>query len=188
MNKVIGFYTNEGILIQDDSKYDYAQIELLGGHARDTDRGNQMLVSFQDVPVVMNFKWYLNKNGYPSTYGSFCGTYRFSRPVAIHRLLTANTVPEGMVVDHINRNRLDNRRENFRICTPAQNSYNRTITEGKQFKGVTKISKNNYMASVTKDGVRREIKNIPSEEEAAKIYDMMALELFGEYASLNFPQ
>jgi hypothetical protein len=94
------------------------------------------------------------------------------------------------VIDHINRDRLDNRRENLRICTPLQNSYNRSKPKnsGKTFKGVTKVGKKNptYTASITKDGVKHDMKGIPTERQAAEMYDLMAEQLFGEYAAKNF--
>jgi len=95
-------------------------------------------------------------------------------------------IPKGNVVDHINRNKLDNRLENLRICSQKQNSYN-TSKRNNKFKGVSKM-KNGWCAKITKDGQTHIIKNIPSEHEAAKIYDMMAEELFGQYAGKNFNQ
>jgi hypothetical protein len=94
---------------------------------------------------------------------------------------------KGYVIDHINRNKLDNRLENLRVITSRENSYNRTKSKSSKnkYKGV--IKKNNkYVASITKDGVKREIGGFETEEDAAKMYDMMAEELFGEFAGFNF--
>jgi len=196
MNCVLNLFKDDGTIIEDryltynDVHFDYAQVSLLGDHAENTQDGNIMLVSYLDLELIIKFKWYLTASGYPGTYGSLDGLVKFSRPLHLHQFLYPNT-PHGYVVDHINRNRLDNRRSNLRICTTLQNSYNKSKPKNstKRFKGVTKTgTKANpvFTASVTKDGIKREIKNIKSEEEAAKVYDMMAEELFGEFAAKNF--
>lgn len=190
MNQIINYLKNDGTIADlNDPWFDYTQVKLAGNHAKDADDGNIMLVSKIDLNAIINFKWYLNRGGYPATYGTFDNTIKFSRPVPLHQLLHGK-LAKGFVVDHINRNRLDNRRENLRICTAAQNSWNRKKPKNSKnrYKGVTKVGKRNpsYTASITKDGVKHEIKDIQTEEQAAKVYDMMAEELFGEYAAKNF--
>lgn len=192
MNSVINLFRNDGTVVENryltynDVFFDYAQVMLLGDHAEKTDDGNIMLISNYDLENVLKFKWYLTRAGYPGTYGSIDGDIKFSRPVPLHQMLHPD-VPYGYVVDHINRDRLDNRRENLRICTSIQNSYNKSKPKNsaRRYKGVVK-NKKSYTATVTKDGVKREIKNIQTEDQAAKVYDMMAEELFGEYAAKNF--
>ena len=63
--------------------------------------------------------------------------------------------------------------------------YRKIKTTKTNLKGVKKISENNYVATITKDGVKHEIKNIQTEMEAANCYNLMAEELFGEYAAFN---
>lgn len=197
MNYVINLFKNDGSIVENryltynDINFDYAQVSLLGDHADNTSEGNIMLVSYHDLELVLKFKWYLTKAGYPGTYGSVDGSIKYSRPVHLHQFLYPYT-PYGHVVDHINRDRLDNRRDNLRICTALQNSYNKSKPKNsnKKYKGVHKTGRKNnptYTASITKNGVKQEIKNIQTEEQAAKVYDMMAEELFGEYAAKNFP-
>lgn len=195
MSTIINYFKNDGTLVVNDCEdindldFDYAQVALLGEHAETTTEGNIMLVSKYDVPAVKRFRWYLAGSGYPATYGTYDETIKFSRPVPLHQLMHGKLAP-GYVVDHINRNKLDNRRENLRICTAVQNSYNKSKPKNSagKYKGVTKNGKKNptFTASITKDGVKREIKDIPTEEQAARVYDMMAEELFGPYAAKNF--
>lgn len=192
-NTILGFYTSDGFE-SSDGNYDYAQIELLGNHAKDAKadengEGYIMLVSKCDVNTVMNFQWYLNSNGYPATYGSIDPKGpKCSAPFPLHQFLHPEC-PEDYVVDHINRNRLDNRRQNLRIITAKQNSYNRKKPKNStsMYKGVRKQSKDKYKASVSKDGQTYEIKDCATEKEAAMAYDAMAEELFGIYAGKNFP-
>ena len=175
--------TNELINI-----YDHAQILLMGNHAKEKEEGNgnKLLVSMCDLKRVMRYKWYLNANGYPATYGSIDGEFSTGAPITMHRFLHPN-VNNGLVIDHINRNRLDNRRDNLRICTQLENSYNRSKSSNtnNNYKGVTKRG-NKYVASITKNGKRYEIGNILTEIDAAKTYDIMAEELFGIFAGKNF--
>jgi hypothetical protein len=142
------------------------------------------LVSKQSLPIVLSCKWILSKSGYASTYDfDKLGLPHCRGGIKLHRLL--KPAPIGYVVDHINHNRLDNRLENLRVCTPKENSYNTSKRNGK-FKGVKKQSNGKWMAKAHKDGKKYELKDIATEKEAAKLYDILAEELFGEYAGKNF--
>jgi len=178
---------------------DYVQFALVGQHA--LEENAHMLISKSDVEIVMEFLWYLGKDGYPVTYTSIDKKIKFGKGYKIHRFLEQET-PPGMVVDHINRNKLDNRRENLRVCTIAENSYNKTKVKtvsiddetGKKprkikskYKGVRKDNKNEWSASITKDGKKYEMKNLPDEITAAKMYDLMSEELFGQFCAKNNP-
>ena len=209
VNKILGFYSEEGIEVTSDNRYSYVQIELLGNHARDVkskvdlkknsnssnfnndinSEGYIMLVSKEDVNLVMNYQWYLSSSGYPATYGSIhADEENWGAPFSLHRFLVMN-VPDGYVVDHINRNRLDNRRCNLRIITSKQNSYNRKKPKNAKstYKGVRKMGGGKFKAVVSKDGQIHELKDFATEKEAAIAYDLMAEELFGPHAGKNFP-
>ena len=116
----------------------------------------------------------------------------------MHREIT--NAPKGMQVDHINGNTLDNRKENLRVCTRSQNMMNR----GKQnnnksgYKGVSYMKKKDPNYEYPKPW-RAQIKCPTNQkvihlgcykypEQAARAYDKKAIELFGEYAQLNFPR
>jgi hypothetical protein len=182
MNETLGYYKNDGTSVEDVTMADYAQIKLFGGHAEEKEAN--VLVSASYYRALKKFKWYLGKDGYPRAYRSVDGKRRGGK---MHKMLMGRN--KGMVIDHINRNKLDNRIENLRICTPKENSYNTSKPKNSKnkYKGVKKQGKTGkWTASITKDKEKREIKNIATEKEAAEIYDMMAEELFGEYAGKNF--
>jgi hypothetical protein len=108
---------------------------------------------------------------------------------AIYMHLEIMSAPDGMEVDHMNGNGLDNRRENLRLCTRAQNRMNSVKRIGKSstFKGVY-WHKNcrKWRASLKLDGKEIHIGYFNTELEAAEAYDEKALELFGEFAKPNF--
>lgn len=98
--------------------------------------------------------------------------------------------PENLHIDHINHDKLDNRRRNLRLATQQENSFNsraRKQDKTSKYKGVWFSSKSKkWVSDITKDGKKRRVGTFNTEEEAGKAYDRKALELFGEFAYLNF--
>lgn len=186
-NNITRYFTKDHIQVYTLEECDYIELELLGNHANTKDQidSTNMLISKQSLPLILEFNWYLSKDGYPVGY-SIDKINKRSCRCKLHQLLFPY-VQKGYVVDHINRNRLDNRLENLRICTQKENSYNTTKSPNTkyQYKGVSQSKKGLWTASITKDGKKHSIKNINSEIEAAQIYDIMAEELFGEFANKN---
>jgi hypothetical protein len=106
-------------------------------------------------------------------------------------------VPEGMEVDHKDGDPLNNTKANLRVCTRSQNHANRKKPARRQgktsrYRGVffnrqPVTAKRPWWATIGKDRKQRYIGAFATEDEAARAYDRKALELFGEFASLNFP-
>lgn len=88
------------------------------------------------------------------------------------------------VVDHINRDKHDNRIENLRAATQTQNCMNRGSTEkkdiGSKYKGVSP-SKKRWRAYIQGDYLG----TFKVEEDAAKAYNKEALKRFGKFAKPN---
>jgi len=100
-------------------------------------------------------------------------------------------VKDNEMIDHINGNGLDNRKENLRLATRSQNMQNskkRKKTSSK-YKGVgwSKKTKKWRARIWTVSGKCIHIGYFVSELDAAKAYDEKAKELFGSYYSPNFP-
>jgi len=93
---------------------------------------------------------------------------------------------EGLEIDHINRNVLDNRRSNLRYATKAQNKYNngmlRTNTSG--YRGVDAF-KGRWRAQIMVNWKKKYLVVYSTKEEAAKAYNCAALNLHGKFAFLN---
>lgn len=79
-----------------------------------------MVVDDNDYEKLSQHKWYLRKDGYIARTAD-------KRTVYAHRVIM-NT-PDGMHTDHINRDKLDNRKANLRICTHKENMVNRKYND-----------------------------------------------------------
>jgi hypothetical protein len=133
-------------------------------------------ISPQDVERVTKYSWNLTSNGYAYAYEP-----KNKKQISLSRLIMSP--PEGMEVDHINRNRLDNRRENLRICTPSQNSINAPSRKSKsKYKGVWRGKK---QKSWNAEIAGKMLGAFKTQEEAALRYNEEAIKLYGEFAHLN---
>lgn len=94
--------------------------------------------------------------------------------------------PAGMVVDHINGNGLDNRLSNLRVCTTHQNSFNQATRRSFGYHGVFPWRRK-FKAQIAHLGVAHYLGLFETREEAARAWDVKAIELRGEFAQLNFP-
>lgn len=121
-----------------------------------------------------------------ATYSHYVSVYYQGRSKRLARLIV--DAPEGLVVDHINGNPLDNRRENLRLCTVKENNWNRRrrIGGSSRFKGVSRAG-NRWKAIIWPNGSQKYLGSYADPEEAARAYDRAAAEEYGEFACLNFP-
>lgn len=76
------------------------------------------IIDLDDIDVVKQYKWSLGNHGYVT---SGCG----KNQILLHRLLS--NAPSDLYVDHINRNKLDNRKLNYRFCTNQENNRNKDL-------------------------------------------------------------
>lgn len=81
-------------------------------------RGKKFIIDASDLGLVSNITWHVNTLGY--VQGSI---YAESQNLLLHRFILGD-VAIGLAVDHINRNKLDNRRANLRVCQNKDNIKN----------------------------------------------------------------
>lgn len=109
----------------------------------------------------------------------------------MHRLIVC--APPNLLVDHMNHNTLDNRRENLRLATFRQNTANARHGPGASgFRGVRapdpRSSTRRFRAQIRCDGKMLTLGWGDTAEEAARIYDAAAFRRHGAFAILNFPE
>jgi hypothetical protein len=150
-----------------------------------TKRGDQIKVDIEDFNIFNKYRWYLSGGGYAIRTIRVNGKKKI---ITMHREIAS--VPQGLFTDHINRDRLDNRRLNLRVCTALQNTHNRSIQSNNRvgFKGVKIVTdrKNLYKAQITVNGKKTTIGYFKNPMSAAIAYDEVAKKEFGEFAHLNF--
>jgi hypothetical protein len=150
----------------------------------------------RQIPLGDGFYAYVDAKDYEwlsrwtwSMIGAYAGRYENGKQILMHRAIVKP--PRGKIVDHKNRNKLDNTRDNLRVCTHAQNAYNRHKRRGSasRFKGVGRRKKDNkFYACVYCRGDQFYLGVFANELDAARAHDAKAVELFGEFALLNFPE
>lgn len=94
--------------------------------------------------------------------------------------------PPFQEVDHVNGNKLDNRKSNLRFATRAQNAMNRVERLREKLRGVF-VRNGIITAMIKKNGRIIYLGTYNDPFMAARLYDAAARELFGEFALLNFP-
>lgn len=139
-----------------------------------------ILLDAEDVDLVSSYQWAIGIHGYAASGAG-------KRQILLHRLIVGAKGRD--FVDHANRNKLDNRKMNLRICTCQQNQFNKGALSNNQsgYKGVCKVRTGNWQAQIGYCGRAVYLGCYEDAVSAAAAYDTAAKSLFGEYASLNFP-
>lgn len=133
---------------------------------------------------VDRYKWSSSIGGYAFTKVGG----RRGKNTSIHRLLLSPA--DSQEVDHINGDKLDNRRSNLRLCTRGENAHNMGPHKNRNqsgFKGVS-VRGRRFRASIYHRKVNYHLGYFDTAISAAKAYDTRAKELFGDFAWLNFPK
>jgi hypothetical protein len=147
-------------------------------------QGKFAVVDAADYEWLKQYKWHVIK--YKNT--SYARTQKNGKSIRMHRLITG--APSHLFVDHRDHNGLNNRRANLRPCTQQENIYNRRPRPGStsRYKGVYRTKKSKkYRANIRNNGKILSLGCFDDEIEAAITYDIKAIQLFGEFAYLNFP-
>lgn len=154
-------------------------------------QGKVALVDDEDYEKVNCFKWNAIKDR---------NTFYAKRNIKVSNGLQRQTTIQmqrlifgycGILkIDHRDGNGLNNQKSNLRFATTSQNGMNRKPNKCalSKFKGVSFHKRHlKFISSIRINGNSYHLGYFTNEIEAAKAYDVKALELFGEFAYLNFP-
>jgi len=145
--------------------------------------GSIVLVDDEDYEKLSKWKWRITKTGYVRRTGRVEGK---SVPVYIHREIMLAS--KGIQVDHINGNKLDNRKENLRLATRFENQRNvgKRSNNKSGYKGVRWVDRvRKWRADIRTDSGRKFIGQFNNKHDAARAYNEAALKYHGKYAFLN---
>lgn len=132
-------------------------------------------------------KWRAARTVFPN------GKYGVRVTILMHRQITG--AQHGQLVDHWDGNPLNNQRSNLRLCNHQQNTTNRGKNSGNTsgYKGVYLLNKGRPKPWHARVGSKKEHGIVhggyfATPEEAARKYDELAKQIYGEFAQLNFPE
>lgn len=149
-----------------------------------SDAGEELTaeIDLDDADLFFSREWVARRDGntfYLVATRPVDGERRFHRVVSKAR--------RGQIVDHIDRNGLNNRKRNLRFASIQQNTANKPKRRGtSRFKGVAHRHRK-WSAQITISRRTHFLGSFDNEIDAAKAYDAAAVEAFGEFAALNFP-
>lgn len=143
-------------------------------------RGEYAIIDNEDFEWLNQWKWFFD--------GKYAGRRNKTgdREIYMHRLI--NNTPEGFETDHINGNKLDNRRENLRTVTHQQNIFNRSRlpnnTSGYIGVSYDATTTNKYKKWLARIKLNYKLINLGrylTPEEASNAYNQAAKQYFGEF-------
>lgn len=151
-------------------------------------KGYVAIVDDEDYGDLARYRWYALEaphNVYGLRFERIDGK---RRGVLMHRQITGAV--KGQDVDHADRDGLNNRRSNLRLCSRPQNRANSIVSAGKssRYKGVA-WHKNQgcWHVRISVGGKVRHLGTFSDEERAARAYDDASAVAWGEFARPNFP-
>lgn len=147
-------------------------------------KGAVAIVDDEDFDELNKHKWHLHSEGY-AIRTVWNGKEKQTR-LRMHRVIMKT--PDGMDTDHLNGNRIDNRKENLRICTRSQNLRNsQKRSDNKSgYKGVAFHNFSGLFHAYIRVNKRQiSLGYYKFPDDAAKAYNEAAKKYFGEFAKLN---
>lgn len=147
-------------------------------------RGLVAIVDDEDYERLNEFKWHANSEGY--AVRAVRNDVREQVRIRMHRSVQGISAIDIRCVDHINGNRVDNRKENLRVCTRAENQANRKAQRNNTsgFKGVHWVKRSQkWTAQIMTGGKSHSLGYFETAEAAYSAYKIACAELHGNFAN-----
>lgn len=147
-------------------------------------RGRVALVDDDDYEKLVKFRWITTSGGYVVTSKSVCNR---TVNTLMHRMIMGCSRGDGLIIDHKDKNPLNNQKSNLRLCNKSQNAANANKRESaSKYIGVTWVKREKiWVAQITKNYQNYYLGRYKNEEDAGLAYNKKAIELHGEFANLN---
>jgi hypothetical protein len=150
-------------------------------------RGEFATIDRDDYRLVAQYTWSLLRTGKRRDI-LYAVRMEAGKMIYLHRFLLEAGPDQH--VDHRDRDGLNCCRLNLRVATRTQNNANRVMPKrgNRPYRGVAATRSGKWSATIGLNRKQINIGRFATAEEAARAYDAKALELFGEFAILNFPR
>lgn len=178
---------SKNILLKVKQEYvlfnNYAEIILKSRNGTELARA---IIDIEDVEICSKQVWH-----FTTTNGVRTGKKKNLPTTFIHRYIYQyhnGIIPEGFVIDHINRNPLDNRKCNLRLCTQQQNSWNKGISPKNKvgYRGVYFNTRDNkWISQISVNRKNKILGKFDSPEDAYDARLIAEKEMFGEFAPIG---
>lgn len=149
---------------------DYAEIIL---YNRKNEEKARTKVDLEDIKKICFYRWSLDGRGY---------VVNVKERIKLHRFIM--NCPKDKYIDHINGDRLDNRKSNLRICNQQQNNMNHKVRRDNS-SGVTGVywyeDRNKWMVQIKYKGKTKNLGYFDKFEDAVKVRKQSETEIFKEY-------
>jgi len=138
-----------------------------------------VIIDIDDVNMINKYKWHISEKGYIRAMIN-------KKNVRLHRFIF-NANSKDIIIDHINGNKLDNKKENLRSVTSSQSIMNSKIRFDNKSgaRGVFKRQNGRFAVRIQVDGNRIQIGTFDNFKDAVRARKLEEEKLFGEYSFLN---
>ncbi len=152
----------------------YAEILL---YNRKREVISKAIIDLENIEKCKKIRWFSGAKGY--VMGGI-------NSIHLSHFIMNHKSNRRIYVDHINRNPLDNRKNNLRLALPRENIINRNRKGNvTKFIGVYSNSKNRFKVLISVNNKRIYLGNFKTKEEGAKVYNEAAIKYNGKFAILN---
>lgn len=156
---------------------DYAEVVLYNKHNEEVARSK---IDLEDINLVKQYKWNLTPQNYCRN-GTYC--------ISLHSLIIGDYDTKKFAIDHINRDRLDNRRSNLRVVDYSLNGFNK----GKQSNNTSghvgvswEKKRNKWETHIKVNGKKKFLGYFDDIDDAIKVRKEAEVEYYGELRNSKY--